>query len=52
MDLDLTFAFGLVITAMLISLSCLFAMSAFAARDGGAAATLFARADAVNGVSV
>ncbi|MFZ1469798.1 MAG: PAS-domain containing protein [Paracoccaceae bacterium] len=33
MDFDLTFAFGLVITAMLISLSSLFALSAFNQRN-------------------
>jgi len=43
MELDLTFTFGLVITAMLISLSCLFAVSAFGARSGTPGATLFSQ---------
>ena len=42
MDVDLTFTFGLVVTAMLVSLSCLFALSAFGARNGDRSVTIFA----------
>ncbi|NGM44545.1 PAS domain-containing protein [Rhodobacter sp. SGA-6-6] len=43
MDLDVTFAFGLVVTAALVALSSLFALTAFAARgpSAGARASIF-----------
>ncbi len=44
MDVDLTFAFGLVITAVLVSLSSLFAISAFSARTPQARPTIFGQA--------
>jgi PAS domain-containing protein len=42
MDLDVTLAGGLVATAMLITLSSLFALAAFSRRDGSPARSIFA----------